>query len=210
MKEHEWFGTEAHGYQDGFWHRYQVAFPGVAQWLREYSPDSAATVYGWFVATEFAPVEVLNEVLQQMQRGVLEVPAGYEREKTGLKLRYYAGVIIQAERERRAQQIAARAYTNAGDQQVTYPARDYFAVRCFYHAKAREIGLENLDAPEYDGAERLTPGGREAAWVTSQVIAAGLEPREHETRDSYRAKREAAGIPLVAGKIGGLKRVNDC
>jgi hypothetical protein len=70
-----------------FFEQVMIAFPGVGQWLRDNSPDPAATLQVWGQSLEIVTSEEALSVLRRWSNGTLPAPIGYQRELFAVHLR---------------------------------------------------------------------------------------------------------------------------
>lgn len=118
---------------DEFFEQVMIAFPGVGQWLRDNSPDPAATLRVWGSSLAIVSVEEALSVLHRWSTGVLPAPVGYQRELFAVHLRQ----TVMADRSKRfreesqfeMQRSFKRAGPSAAFRSIAKPFTEILALR---------------------------------------------------------------------------------
>ena len=120
---------------------YCNCFPLTGQWLNDLPNKGRDTLQVWFKCLERFSAIVCTTVTDRMAYGELKPVEAYERDKTALIVRGYAGRIIDDERKQKAR-MAARieARVNSGRTGVAFPAGKLFALAKKIWEEGREVG----------------------------------------------------------------------
>lgn len=81
---------------------YFITFPSTKEWLSKNSPDPAATLASWERTLSTTQIADALTVIGKLESGELEPIAAYDRDKTALIVRAYAGRIA-SDRAKRAE-----------------------------------------------------------------------------------------------------------
>lgn len=124
-----------------FVRKYSAAFPSFGEWLRAL-PNSQATIDTWKKTLASTPMAYALQVLDLMLEGKRDVPTGWERDLTALKVRAYAERLVIDERRRSENRAPARDERGMQDRGAGLVSHMREAVRVGERVKA--AGVDEL------------------------------------------------------------------